>query len=127
MNWLKKNKLLALLLIVALVGYSAYKYAYKPHKTIEELSIEYTGNATELLSKIKEDTNIWNSKIVELSGKITSIDTDGITLNEQIYCQFKEPLKTKHLKENQTIKIKGRVIGYDDLLDELKLEQCIIK
>jgi hypothetical protein len=127
MNWLKRNKILALLLIIAFGGYSGYKYVYKPHKSIEESSIEFTGNSTEFLSKIKEDTNTWNSKIIELSGKITSIDTDGVTLNEQIYCQFKDVLEVSTLKENQTIKIKGRVIGYDDLLDELKLEQCIIK
>ena len=127
MNWLKKNKFLVLLLIIAFGGYSAYEYVYKPHKMIEELTTEFIGNSTELLSKIKVDVNIWNSKIVELSGQITSIDQNGVTLNEQIYCQFKEPLKTSALKENQTIKIKGRIIGYDDLLDELKLEQCIIK
>lgn len=127
MNWLKRNKILLTLLIVFFGAYSTYKYVYRPHKNIEKLATNFTGNCNEFLSKIKEDTNIWNSKIVELSGKVTSIDKNGITLNKQIYCLFKEPLKTARLKKNQTIKIKGRVIGYDDLLDELKLEQCILK
>lgn len=127
MNWLKRNKILLTLLIVSFGAYSTYKYVYRPHKNIEKLATSFTGNCTEFLSKIKEDTNIWNSNIVELSGKVTSIDKNGITLNKQIYCLFKEPLKTARLKENQTIKIKGRVIGYDDLLDELKLKQCILK
>jgi hypothetical protein len=27
---------------------------------------------------------------------------------------------------NSQVKIKGRVTGYDDLLEELKLDQCLI-
>jgi hypothetical protein len=30
------------------------------------------------------------------------------------------------LKVNDTIVVKGRCIGYDDLLEEIKLDQCSI-
>jgi len=126
MNWLVKNKLLIGILILTLVGFSTYKYVYKPHKVIEELTTEFTGNSLVFITKVKEDFNLWNTKIVELEGEITFIGAKGITLNNQIYCQFKKMNQLSLIKEKQTIKIKGRVIGYDDLLDELKLEQCII-
>ncbi|MBA6157314.1 hypothetical protein H3Z83_12420 [Tenacibaculum sp. S7007] len=127
MNWLKRNKLLVILLILLAGGYSAYKYSYKPHETIEELAIDFNGNATEFLQKASQNFANWNTKIVEISGEVTAKDENGFTLNNQIYCQLKNIEDNSSIKENQTIKIKGRVIGYDDLLDELKLEQCILK
>ena len=127
MNWLKKNKniLLGLLLVCAIYG--AYTYAYKPHKSIEELDSNYIGASNNFLEKASVNFNEWNSKVVELTGKITGLDSKGVTLNNQIFCQFSNPLKIKTLNLNQKITIKGRVIGYDDLLDELKLNQCILK
>ena len=37
------------------------------------------------------------------------------TLHDAIFCQFKENISS--LKLNKTTAIKGRVIGYDDLLE----------
>jgi hypothetical protein len=39
---------------------------------------------------------------------------------------LEEGTKTDNLSEGQKIKIKGRIIGYDDLLGELKLDKAII-
>ena len=127
MNWLKRNKFLAVLFILLIGGYSAYKYAYKPHKTIEELNVDFEGSSTVFLQKVSQNFSEWNTKVVQLSGKVTAIDENGISLENQIYCQFKNTDARLSIKENDNIQIKGRVIGYDDLLDELKLEQCILK
>ncbi len=127
MNWLKRNKLLVVVIILIAGGYSVYNYAYKPHKTIEELAIDFNGNSKYFLQKASQNFANWNTKIVEISGEITAKDKNGFTLNNQIYCQLKNIENNSSIKENQNIKIKGRVIGYDDLLDELKLEQCILK
>lgn len=127
MNWLKRNKFLVVLFILLIVGYSAYKYAYKPHKTIEELKIDFEGSSTDFLQKVSQNFSEWNTKVVQLSGKVTAIDENGISLENQIYCQLKNTDARLSIKENDNIQIKGRVIGYDDLLDELKLEQCILK
>jgi hypothetical protein len=128
MNLSKKNKwILNILVLSCIAFYAVYRYAYKPHKTIEKLEIEYTGTSLDFIEKVKEDTSIWNNKIVLLSGIITSKEDKGITLNNGIYCQFREVINSSKLKEGSPISLKGRVIGYDDLLEELKLDQCIIQ
>ncbi|MDC1162331.1 hypothetical protein OAT18_02695 [Tenacibaculum sp.] len=124
---MKKNRLLVTLFFIIVGGYSAYNYAYKPHEIIEELDIHFKGTTIEFLEKASQNFSDWNTKIVELSGKVTTLDKAGFTLNNQIYCQLKNIENSSLIIENQTIKIKGRVIGYDDLLDELKIEQCILK
>lgn len=128
MNLLKRNKILLFLsAIVIITGYSTYKYIYKPHKTIEDYAIKFVGMSEAFLKEVKEDATIWQNVVVELSGTITSKDENGITMNTSIYCQFNKSTSISQLKTGQKIKIKGRVIGYDDLLDEIKLDQTIIK
>ena len=128
MSLSKKSKWFLTILIIMLIGaYAAYKYAYKPHTTIEELTSDFSGTSDDFLSKVKENFSLWNNKTVELSGIITSKEEKGITLNNTIFCQFRDDMNISELQSNQSIKLKGRVIGYDDLLDELKLDQCILK
>ena len=128
MSLSKRNKwVLAILIIGIVIAYAGYRYAYKPHKTIESLAIDFSGNSDSFLIKIKEDASVWQNKVVVLSGTITNSDGKGITLSNQIYCQFREDVDVTSIQNKQEIKIKGRVIGYDDLLEELKLDQCIIQ
>ncbi|WP_339756596.1 hypothetical protein [uncultured Winogradskyella sp.] len=113
--------------LVILGAYSAYKYAYKPHKSINELEVKFSGTSDVFLDKVKEDVSLWQDVVVELTGTITSIDKKGITIDSSIYCQLETATAVEALKEKQTITIKGRMIGYDDLLEEIKLDKTIIK
>ena len=127
MSLKKKSKWILIILVLGLiVAYGGYKYAYKPHETTEELKADYTGKSNDFLIKVSENADAWLNKTVELSGEITSKDEKGITLSNSIYCQFREDVNFNSLETGQQLSLKGQVIGYDDLLEELKLNQCII-
>ena len=70
------------------------------------------------------ETNYLNKTIV-VSGKISEIKKDYVVLDNSVLCQFKNQIKIP-LELASLIKIKGRFIGYDDLLEEIKIDQCII-
>lgn len=128
MSSLKKSKIALLALGLVILGaYSAYKYAYKPHKSINELEVKFFDTSDVFIDKVKEDDSQWQGIIVELTGTITSIDKKGITIDNSVYCQLETATAVEVLKEKQTITIKGRMIGYDDLLEEIKLDKTIIK
>ncbi|QMU62847.1 MAG: hypothetical protein GKR88_00225 [Flavobacteriaceae bacterium] len=128
MNLSKKSKILLFILLgIFIIGFGMYKYAYQPHKTIEDFKVDFNGASKDFFVKIQENDSIWQNKGVVLSGVITAKDAKGITLDENTYCQFRDAATLHSLENNQTIKIKGRIIGYDDLLEELKLDQCIIQ
>lgn len=128
MNLLKKNKIIVLFLGLLVFGsFTVYNYIYKSHKTINELPIKFSGTSKTLLNKVKNDVTQWQGIIVEVSGNISSIDEKGITIDSSIYCQFKNPVSIDTLKKTNHITVKGRMIGYDDLLEEIKLDQTIIK
>lgn len=128
MNLSKKSKIILLAVVLAILcGYIGLRYAYKAHKTIDEIAVTFSGTSEVFLEKVKTDTAIWQDVVVELSGTITSIDQRGITLNGSIYCQLETDTSIATLQEGQNITIKGRMIGYDDLLEEIKLDQTILK
>lgn len=126
MNLLKNKKWLLIVLGTLLVFVAIYKYTYKPHKKIEDLSVFYKGNIAELINKTANNPEVYLNKAVQIKGKLTFIDEEGFVLNDKVYCQLKKDTKQKVIV-NDTLVIKGVVIGYDDLLEELKLNNCIIK
>ena len=119
MNLSKKNKFIVFLLAICCSGYVYYTHLMKPPASIE------SRQAAEFSPKVQENANEWLNNIVVLEGVVTSKDENGITLNNRIYCQFST--RQKIVVAEQTLQIKGRFIGYDDLLNELKLDQCIIQ
>jgi hypothetical protein len=127
MSLSKKSKTLLLgLLIIVIATYSVYKYTYKPHKTIDDIELKFSGNATDFLSKIKEDNTVFNDAVVQIKGEITSIDGQAINLKNAIFCQMDSIVSLSELKVGQKVEVKGRMIGYDDLLEETKLDKTII-
>jgi len=128
MSLSKKSKVIIVLLLFGIVAaYAVFQYSMQPPAKIESKTVDFTGTSDEFLSKVTTDFSAWQDKVVVITGNITNSDPNGVTLSNQIFCQFREDVDKTGIKENQTITLKGRVIGYDDLLEEVKLDQCIIQ
>lgn len=128
MSLSKKSKIaFGSLAVIAIIVFAVYKYSMLPPTQIEDKKVDFTGTSQELLSKVQENATEWQDKVVIISGKITSLDDKGFILSSSIYCQLKESSKVSTLSPEKEVSLKGRVIGYDDLLEELKLDQCIIQ
>lgn len=128
MSLSKKSKIVLGILFIGIVAaVFVYQYSMQPPAQIEDKKVEFTGTSTELLSNVQQNAEEWQDKVVVISGKITSVGEKGFILSSQIFCQLKDSTTIKTFSTNQEISIKGRVIGYDDLLEELKLDQCIIQ
>lgn len=124
---LSKSKIfIVAILAVITVGFGINSYIYKPHKNVGTTKVSYTGSTKDFLKKATQNATLWLDKVVLLKGKITQIDDNGITLDNSIYCQFEKFSKDQFLIQTQ-ITIKGNMIGYDDLLNEVKLNQCIVQ
>lgn len=126
MSFLKSNKFLFALVVIALIAFSAYSYLYKSHKNIVFTSVSFTGTSIEFEKSVRRNAAMWLGKAVVIKGKITQIDKNGIMLDNKIYCQFNKLNNNLILAQTQ-ITIKGRMLGYDDLLEEVKLDQCIFQ
>ena len=125
---LSRKKLLGSLLILAIIGVVGYNYIYQDHRNIEKETAEFSMTALEVANLFKENAvdaeQKFLNKTIEVTGNVSDNNKTEITIDNQVFCQFLEPINETQLNEN--IKIKGRVIGYDDLLEQVKLDQCSI-
>ena len=123
---LKKIIIFGVLIVVAIIGYN---YLYQDHRTIEKEKVEFFVSSQEIESQFVENVitseQKYLNKTIEVSGLISEISIKDITLDDKVFCQFTEAIKTSEIEKSK-IKIKGRVIGYDDLLEQVKLDQCTI-
>lgn len=122
-----RNKIIVVLISIVGIIF-AYNCLYPDHRSISEESVSYTLDAESIFNEFKADYNLAKSKYLDqtivVSGVILSVNAGNITISNKIYCQF-ETLNSD-LKVNMPISVKGRCIGFDDLLEEIKLDQCSI-
>ena len=128
---LSKILLICVIIILFVVGlfFSARYYAYNGGKRdLNSEEAEYTLTAKEFVAKFVTDEIEANKKYLEkpvaISGKITSINNKEIILDEVVVCML-NAVESK-LIVGQVILVKGRVIGYDDLMGSVNMDQCSI-
>lgn len=122
-NWI-------ILFLLALFIFIGYQYVYQDHRDIETEKAEYIITTETISDEFKLDVlkseKKYLNKTVEVSGVISEINKNDLTLNDKVFCQFNNKID-KSLQLNSPIKVKGRCIGYDDLLEQVKLDQCTLK
>ena len=127
MNLSKRAKIVIYLIVLTGLGlFVAYKIIYKPHQTVASQQAAFVGTSEVFKKEVAQNSEKWQNAIVQLNGTITDLDEQGIMMSETIYCQFKNLESLKTLSLETSISIKGRFIGYDDLLEEIKLDNCDI-
>lgn len=122
-----KRKILFILSLI-LLSFLGYNYLFPDHRTIYQEEAKFTIDASVLFNNFIENPKLAESKFLDqtitIYGVVTSLQAQGVTINNKIFCNL-ENLSNKH-KVNDQIVIKGRCIGYDELLEEVKLDQCSI-
>ncbi len=127
MNLSKGSQIvLSILFIIGLAAVIGYRMMYKPHTKTMDQQVAFTGTAQGFQKQVIHHQQKWQNAFIVLKGKVTGLDQQGLSLNQTIYCQLEDSLNISQVKVNASVAIKGRFIGYDDLLEEIKLDQCII-
>ena len=115
------------ILILSLI--IVYNYIYKNHRNIADekpkFKVESKVFGKEFLIDPEKATIKYIDKIIQVSGKVTEIENDNFTLDNIIVC-YTDNMTIKKIAKNISLTIKGRSIGYDELLEIIKLDQVII-
>ena len=118
-----KQKIILILLGLAVVIIGFYYYAYKDHRDIAIEGAVYNDTAVALKDSIVQNNEAFLNQTVAVSGVVTFIDDHSITLDDALVAQF----ETGHTAQlNQQLTLKGRCIGYDDLFEVVVLDQCVL-
>lgn len=125
---MKKLKIiLSLVLLFTITGVVGYNYIM--HGGARDLSNEvtnFTVTSNEITKDFNENVAVANKKYLEkavaIKGIVTEIHANQIIVDKTIVCDLKT--KNPTIKLNQSITLKGRVVGFDDFMGEIKLDQC---
>ncbi len=124
------KKIIISVVILVAIGFAGYKYVYREHRDISAEDAEFTLTAAKLQGEFTTNDSLANSKYadktIEVAGKITSIDAaaNTIVIDGKLSATLKD--KVSGLQQNSPVKVKGRFVGYDDLLEEFKMDQTTI-
>ena len=126
----KKVKIIGVLFVIALIiGFSVFNYVF--HGGARDLATEdaaFTVTSKDIIAEfaanVPDATKKYSDKAIAVSGIVTAVADSIVTIDNTIICNFKTPDTT--IKNEQAITVKGRLVGFDDLMGELKLDQCSI-
>jgi len=125
-----RRRNLILIIVILLITYFGYNFIYQDHRDIKTETPAFTISALTLTSEFQEnptkaETKYLN-KTIEVTGIVTELTKTDLTLDKTIFCSIIKTTNTEIINLNDKIIIKGRCIGYDDLLEIIKLDQCSI-
>ncbi len=126
-----KKKLLIFVLLVVAVLIGGYFYAYKGHRDIASEAADFELTVNDLSKAFSENDSLANAKYadktIQIYGKITQIDLSSSTIvvDEKLSAVFADSILPK-IKVQDAVTIKGRFVGYDDLLEEFKVDQVTL-
>ncbi|MEN2401267.1 hypothetical protein GKZ90_0015870 [Flavobacterium sp. MC2016-06] len=129
---MKRKRILfviAALLIVTSAGiYFYYGFLFKEARHIESEMPDFSIEAAKLLKDYDSDPKkadlVYLNKTIEITGIVTKKTDSVIVLENTVFCLFTQ--KIKDIPKNKKVTVKGKCIGYDELFQEVKLDQCTI-
>ncbi len=120
MNWKIFRSVLPL---VALVAFAYYTKSLKPdYKSMKPILVT---DSHDLIWRFQmnEGTELIN-QVVQFRGKVTGFDSLFVILDHRLICSADSSVKSNLNIGDSTI-LKGRCLGYDDLLEELRLDHVV--
>jgi hypothetical protein len=127
-----RNLLLAGVLIGTIVGAWAIWYVfYKPHRDISAEKPAYELTSQALSDAFKADTASYKKYVdqaILVSGAVTAVEGSHVSLGN-IICSFDSAqiAKVSALKSGDMVKIQGRLTTYNDLMEEIMIDNCALK
>ncbi|MBC9796693.1 OB-fold protein [Sinomicrobium weinanense] len=112
---------------ILVVGFMVYRYVYQPHRDIKNEEAAYTFSSEEFIREFREDAvasaEKYVNKVIRIDGEVTSLEKEYVAVDNYIIAQFGEP---PGIKTGERISFKGRFLGYDELLEEIRFDECYI-
>ncbi|WP_291287679.1 hypothetical protein [Flavobacterium sp.] len=118
----------ASLVLISAGLYFYYGFVFKEARNIASEIPEFSITTTKLLNDYNSNTekadSLYLNKTIEITGKVTKETDSVVILENNIFCLFTKKTKDKLL--NNKVTVKGKCIGFDELFQEVKLDQCTI-
>jgi tRNA_anti-like len=126
---MKKN--IAIFIVFTAIGFFGFKYLYgggRDFDSEESLKVNSVETILSAFLTNQEKANaVYLNKLIEVSGKVTQVDIQekSVMIDNKLYATLKAE-DIKAIKVNDVLRLKGRFLGYDELLEEIKVDNCSV-
>jgi len=119
--------LLAIALLLIILSIAAYNYMYKEHRNIATENVSFDISASELNSDLSSPDKAleYIDKVVQVHGIVTAVEQNAVVIDDKVQVGFSEDVSNR-LSVQKEITIKGRCVGYDDLLELVRIDQATL-
>lgn len=124
MAQINKWRLFAVAAIVFCIAVGLFQYA-RPSKDHGDQPIQVTLTAADLLATFASSDStdaLVIGQVIAVRGIVQSVGAMSLVLHPGISCALSAPLIDPSLYEGAEVKIKGRLVGYDELFGEVQLD-----
>ncbi|MEM8763819.1 MAG: hypothetical protein AAGD88_08400 [Bacteroidota bacterium] len=115
-------------IIAATLAYFGYQYMFPEQRNILEEEVAFTLAPESLNEAFQAETQglDYIDQVVQTTGKVTEFDSGWIVLDNHIQANLLPSNIDAPLSKDMVITIKGRCVGYDELLELVKVDQATI-
>ena len=115
------------IVVVGILAFSGVSYVmYGGARNLSNEETAYVVTSKSIVSEFSTNVDGANKKYLEkaiaVKGTITKITGTEVIIDNSIICNLKE--LDASIQKDQVVTLKGRVVGFDDLMGEIKLDQC---
>lgn len=127
-----KKTILIIVVILVLGGIGAYFYVFhKPHRDMANESAALKINAPELVDAYQhsqQEANItYLDKVVAVQGVVMEKGDHHLKLEGGVYCEMHADADISGVQEGDDVLLKGRIVGYDDLFSEVRMDNVVMQ
>jgi hypothetical protein len=123
------KRLLIIIAILVIGAFLAYLYVFhKPHRDVTSEDAKHEIESAAIIEDYERSVDSANAIYLDhtilVIGEVTEVDSTSIILAPGIYCHFHKDESTAGIAPGDRVEVKGRVVGYDDLFGELRMDFC---
>ncbi|MCR9155453.1 MAG: OB-fold putative lipoprotein [Bacteroidetes bacterium] len=121
------KKLVYIIIILLGIAGGTYWYVFhKPHRDLQNEEVAYSLQADELMQAFSEDQatadSLYVDQLISLEGIVESVEERALIIRPGIYGSLDSTATMPALKAGDPVKIRGRVLSFDELFEEVKMD-----
>ena len=123
----KRFVIWAVLAVAVAGGLLAWSMWNKPHTDYAQAEALSNLTSELLVGSFSGGKSEWLNAVVEVRGTVQSVTADGVVLDGGVVCTWSETHAAEGVTTGSPLRIKGRVVGFDDLFGEVRMDACVLQ
>ena len=125
----RKQLIVGMVLMGALLlATVVYKITFdSQHRVIADEQVDFVLTAKDLQAYFSADeqeaVGLYLDRVLQLSGQVTEVEEASVVLDDRVQINFLEA-EANAFQRGQELTVKGRCVGYDELLLQVKIDQA---